>query len=268
MSRALQLALGASALAAAVTFTTASRADSVTLSNSCSYEYGGVDCSATCSSGSINCAPEEVKTCSKECTETPSETCTTACEKDCMSSTSFSCSDYCSGQCESECSSNDNCGASSSTDCVTACQGQCSFSCSSSTTTDCTSKCKTSCTATENTVCSVKCQVKQSESCSITPTTCTAACSGTGGVIVCNGQVVYVASSAADAASWYASNLDVTFNPSSLDIKGTASCSGDNCTAKASCSASPGSAGTNGGGFLLGGLAFVGAALIRRRRAQ
>jgi MYXO-CTERM domain-containing protein len=110
--------------------------------------------------------------------------------------------------------------------------------------------------------------VKQSESCSITPTTCTAACSGTGGVIVCNGQVVYVASSAADAASWYASNLDVTFNPSSLDIKGTASCAGDNCTAKASCSASPGPAGTNGGGFLFGGLAFVGTALIRRRRPQ
>jgi MYXO-CTERM domain-containing protein len=89
---------------------------------------------------------------------------------------------------------------------------------------------------------------------------------------VCNGQVVYVAASAAAAASWYASNLDVSYDPSSLHVtvSGAASCSGDECTAstKAACSASPGPTHGNDAGLLFAGLGFVGIAAVRRRKSR
>jgi hypothetical protein len=269
MLRSLHLVLGASAFAAAVTLSSTSRAATVTLSDNCSYE-SGAGCSANCTSGSINCTVQEVDTCAKSCTETPSTTCTTACEKECMTTpASFSCTSYCSDQCDSECTSNSECGAASHTDCVTACQGQCSFTCTEqAATTSCSTNCKTSCTATENTVCSVKCQVKDSSSCDITPASCTESCNGTGGVVVCNGQVVYVASSAAAAGQWYVSHLDAQFDVSKLMVTASASCSGDQCNAKAACSASPGPSSTNGGGFLLAGLGFVTIAAVRRRKSK
>jgi MYXO-CTERM domain-containing protein len=95
-----------------------------------------------------------------------------------------------------------------------------------------------------------------------------ASCSGTGGVVVCNGQVVYVASSAADAGQWYVSHLDVQFDTSKLMVTATGSCTGNTCEGKttASCSASPGPAKTSGGGLLLAAMAFVGVAATRRRK--
>jgi hypothetical protein len=171
---------------------------------------------------------------------------------------SFSCSEYCGGQCESECSSNGGYGAASETDCVTDCQGECSYQCNlSPPTTTCSTECGTSCTATENIECSVKCQVQDSASCSITPAACMAACTGTGGVIVCNGQVVYIAASVTDAAAWYVDHLDAQF---SLNV--SASCSGDNCTASVGCDVSPGSQ-PGGAGLLRAGL---GLALVGLRR--
>jgi hypothetical protein len=270
MFRPFQLAVGASIVGAAAFFATSSRADTITLSGNCSYE-SGAGCSANCTPQSINCTVQAVDTCAKSCTETPSTTCTTACADACKTTpASFSCTSYCSDQCDTECTSNGDCGASSHTDCVTACQGQCSFTCNETpATTDCTTTCKTSCTATENTVCSVKCQVKDSSSCNITPASCTASCSGTGGVVVCNGQVVYVASSAIDAGEWYVDHLDAQFDTSTLNVTSTTTCTGNECDTKttASCAASPGTSESSGGGLLLAGLAFVGVAATRKRKS-
>jgi MYXO-CTERM domain-containing protein len=237
------------------------RAETVSLSGSCSYETD-FGCSAQCEPGSINCSVQFADSCSADCTAEATTSCTTACETECTENPgSFSCSEYCGGQCESECSSNGGYGASSETDCVTDCQGECSYQCNlSPPTSTCSTECGTSCKATENVECGVKCQVKDSASCSITPASCMAACTGTGGVIVCNGQVVYIASSVTDAASWYVDHLDSQF---SLNVK--ASCTGDQCSASlgvGGCDVTSGSTPSGAGLFFVG----VGLVLVAARR--
>ncbi len=256
--------LTSASLFAALTLASVAHAETVQLSNNCSFE---TDCSAECNSGSINCSAQYVDTCSKSCTETVSDSCSKSCETQCTTTpASFSCTDYCNGQCESTCAANNNCGAASSTDCVTDCQGQCSYSCSeTSASTSCSTECNTSCQAVENINCSVSCQAKASESCSITPASCSASCSGTGGVILCNGQVVYVADNIADAASWYVGHLDAQF---SLSL--SSSCTGDQCTTTlntSGCSIGSSSNSAGNWGFLSGG-SLLAVAAIRRRKAS
>jgi hypothetical protein len=88
-------------------------------------------------------------------------------------------------------------------------------------------------------------------------------------VVVCNGQVVYVASSAIDAGEWYVDHLDAQFDTSSLNVMATATCTGNECDAKttASCTASPRKGESSGGALLLAGLAFVAVAATRKRKA-
>jgi hypothetical protein len=269
MLRSIYLPLATAAFGAAFMLSSTANAGTIVLDDSCSYEYS-TGCSANCTASSINCNVQYVDSCAKSCTETPTTTCTTACGTECKTNPgTFSCTSYCSDQCETQCTSNHNCGAATETDCVTACQGQCSYSCNlTPPTTTCSTECATSCAATENIVCSVKCQVHESESCSFTPATCTASCSGSGGVIVCNGQVVYVASTVADAGQWYIAHLDAQFDESKFTVSASATCSGDECVAKASCAATPGTNKAEGTGVLLAGLAFAGFGVSRRRRAH
>jgi hypothetical protein len=269
MSRLLYLVLGAGAFSAALTVSVTSRADTLDLEDGCSFEYS-TGCSASCTPSSINCNVQFADSCAKSCTETATKTCTTACATECMTNPgSFTCSSYCSGQCETECTSNNNCGAATETDCVTGCQGQCSYSCNlTPPTTTCSTECATSCTAKENTVCSVKCQVHESESCSITPATCSASCGGTGGVILCNGQVVYVASTILDAGQWYIAHLDAQFDIDKFSLGATTSCTGSDCKATVSCATSPGAERVGGEGFFFAGLGFAAVAASRRRRAR
>jgi hypothetical protein len=269
MLRLLYLPFAVAAFGTAFTLSWSARADTLTLADGCSYEYNA-GCSANCTAGSINCNVQYADSCAQSCTETPTTTCSTACMTECTTNPgTFSCSGYCSNQCETQCTSNDNCGAMSETDCVTACQGQCSYSCNlSPPTTTCSTECGTSCSATENIVCSVKCQVNDSASCDITPATCSASCSGTGGVIVCNGQVVYVASTILDAGQWYIAHLDGQFDISQFSVTGSASCTGNDCVANASCATSPGTNNGDGAGILIAGLAFAGFGVSRRRKAR
>ncbi len=261
--RPLKTALLLAASCATFTVAASAHAETVQLSGSCEYETG---CSASCTAASINCNVQYSDSCSKSCTETQSDTCTTACAKQCTTTPgSFSCTDYCSGQCETVCSGHDNCGAANLTDCETDCQGQCSYSCEETpSTTSCTTECETSCKATENIQCAVSCQVKQSETCDLTPASCTASCNSGGGIISCNGQVVYVAATVADAASWYVAHIDAQFQ---LSASVSGSCTGDQCTAtaKSACSAAPGTKEPAGGMLLLAGLALTCAARARRR---
>jgi MYXO-CTERM domain-containing protein len=268
MVRPVYLTLGMATFAAGLMLSKEAKADSIELLNGCSYEYSA-GCSENCTAGSINCSVQYVDSCSKSCTETPTKTCTTSCEKECTTNPgSFSCTSYCSDQCESECTTNGNFGESSSTDCVTGCQAQCSYSCNvTPPSTSCTDQCNTTCTATENISCSVKCQVEDNKSCSITPSTCSASCSGSGGVILCNGQVVYVADTITDAGQWYIAHLDAQFDISKFAI--SAACSGNECTAKASCSAAPGASNpAEGSALAFGALGFVGLAAYRRRKGS
>lgn len=264
MLRSLGLFLGAAVLGTGLALSPSARADTLVLADDCSYEYSA-GCSANCTAGSINCNVQYVDSCAESCTATPATSCSTACETKCKTDPgTFSCSTYCSDQCETECSTNNFYGCASETDCVTACQGQCSYSCNvSPPTTTCATECDTSCTATENIACSVKCQVKKSESCNITPATCTESCGSDGGVIVCNGQVVYVASSDLDAAQWYIAHLDKQFDSGKFSV--AASCSGNECSVKASCAASPGRDRATGAGLLLAAFGFVGFGVSRRR---
>jgi len=263
MTRSLSLPLGVAVFGVAFALSSAARASGVPLGD-CSYE---TSCSAECTAGSINCNIQFVDSCSGGCTATATDSCTTACATQCMTNPgSFSCSGYCGDQCETLCSSNNNYGAESQTDCITDCQGQCSYSCNESpASTTCSTECGTSCQATENIQCSIECQVKDSGSCSITPATCSASCGSGGGVIVCNGQVVYVAATLTDAADWYIAHLDAQF---SLMVSTT--CTGDSCTTTATetCSATPRGAATDPAGPLLAGLAFAGVGVARRRRRR
>jgi hypothetical protein len=102
----------------------------------------------------------------------------------------------------------------------------------------------------------------------MTPASCSASCSGTGGVIVCNGQVVYVASTIVDAGQWYVAHLDQQFNTDVFKVSASATCTGDDCSAKAICATSPGANKVDGTGFLLAGLAFVGVGAARRRKSR
>jgi len=263
MVRSLYWLLGAAVFGVALTMSSPARAETIPLKGSCSYQ---TSCSASCDAGSINCNVQFVDMCSATCTATASTTCSTTCETECKTNPgSFTCSGYCGGQCDTLCSNNNEYGATSHTACVTDCQGQCSYSCSASPpTTVCATECGLSCQATESIKCSVGCQVKDSASCSITPATCMASCS-TGGAIICNGEVVYLAANIADAASWYIAHLDAQF---SLSVSG--SCTGDQCVAalKSGCAASPGNGSTDGTGLLLAGLAFAGLGIARRRRER
>jgi MYXO-CTERM domain-containing protein len=261
-------AFGMATFGAAITLTSVASADTITLFNDCSYEYGA-GCSTNCTSGSMNCTAEYADVCSKSCTETPTKTCTTSCEKECTTNPgSFSCTSYCSDQCESECNTNGNFGAQSQTDCVTGCQAQCSYSCNvTPPSTTCSTQCDTTCKASENISCSVKCQVEDSKTCTITPATCSESCSGTGGVIVCNGQVVYVAGDIAEAGQWYISHLDAQFDVSKFTLSASGACSGSECMGSVSCAAAPGQAHPEGGALFLAGVGLIGFAVYRRRRA-
>jgi MYXO-CTERM domain-containing protein len=269
MVRSFYVTFGVATVGAALTLTSTASADTITLINGCAYEYGS-GCSTNCTPGSITCTAEYADECSKSCTETPSETCTTSCEKECMTNPgSFSCTSYCSDQCESECTTNGNFGAQSQTDCVTGCQAQCSYSCNvTPPSTTCSTQCDTTCSATENISCSVKCQVEDSKTCTMTPAMCSESCSGTGGVIVCNGEVVYVASNVEDAGQWYISHLDAQFDISKFTLSASATCSGSDCAATVSCAAAPGQPPREGAAFFFVALGFVGLVVYRRRRAH
>jgi MYXO-CTERM domain-containing protein len=111
------------------------------------------------------------------------------------------------------------------------------------------------------------CQVTNSTTCTTTPEVCTTDCNATtGGVIVCNGQVVDAETSFADATAWYISHLDATFTVSAM-ASGTVG-GGGTGTTSAKCSASPGSVSTGAGGFLLGGLSLAAIGLLRRRNCS
>jgi hypothetical protein len=128
--------------------------------------------------------------------------------------------------------------------------------------TSCSTACGDVCTAQENLKCSVSCQVKNSAMCTYTPVSCQAGCTGGGAVIVCNGKVVEVATTVAEAEAWFIATLDANFK-----FMVSASCTGTSCTATA-CDASPKSNATDGTGLLMAGLAFAGVGVARRRRER
>jgi hypothetical protein len=129
--------------------------------------------------------------------------------------------------------------------------------------TSCSTACGDVCTAQENLKCSVSCQVKNSAMCTYTTPKCQAGCSSGGAVIVCNGKVVEVATTVAEAQMWFLATLDADFK-----FMVSASCNGTGtCTATA-CDASPKTTATDGTGLLLAGLAFAGVGIARRRRER
>jgi MYXO-CTERM domain-containing protein len=109
------------------------------------------------------------------------------------------------------------------------------------------------------------CQVTNSTTCTTTPEVCTTDCNATtGGVIVCNGQVVDAETSFADATAWYVSHLDATFMVSAMASGSVGGGGTSSTTAKCSV-VSPGSGSTGAGGLLLGGFSLAAIGLLRRR---
>jgi hypothetical protein len=94
----------------------------------------------------------------------------------------------------------------------------------------------------------------------VTPASCTAGCSGSGAVVVCNGKVVDVAASLADAEAYVVANIEADFQ-----VSANASCAGTTCTGSVSCSTIPG---TSAGSYALftGAIAFCLTFLSRRKR--
>jgi hypothetical protein len=153
--------------------------------------------------------------------------------------------------------------------CSACCDDHCSTQCVSvPTTANCTTKCNAdcegSCTATANVTCQEQCQESSYAQCrSELSSDCTTQCQQTTGAIFCNGNYV----SAGDVnACVSALNQILTTH---ITANGTASCSGNECTAQGqvSCAAAP--VGSTGDGVLWAlGAAVAAVATGVRRRAR
>jgi MYXO-CTERM domain-containing protein len=80
---------------------------------------------------------------------------------------------------------------------------------------------------------------------------------------VCNGNVVYVAKTLADAETYVTTNVQTDFQVS-VTVSGDVPCTGSTCKGSVSCSTTPGT-GHGSDAFLAGGLA-LGLVSVSRRR--
>ena len=112
----------------------------------------------------------------------------------------------------------------------------------------------------------MKCQVNAQASCTANAKAqCTGNCSAHG-VVVCNGVVQDLVNDAKAAADWVAQHVK-------FEASGSASCTGNTCTAqgeasaKSSCAAAPGETQNGEAGMLViaGALAMTAARKLRRR---
>jgi hypothetical protein len=274
MNRSLKASLVAGVALSLVALAPDAHATVTTINSTCEIDTG-LDCSGQCTTASFSCDVSAAATCGGSCTESVEVDCEPSCETSCGTECtadpgSFTCTGYCGTSCEGQCGTTCT-GNSDVTTCTTQCQAACTDTCNTqctatppsvSCTTACQTSCQGSCTAQANLSCNVSCQAKASANCSVTPGSCTASCSGSGAVVVCNGKVVDVADSLADAEVYVVDNIEADFQ-----VSVNAACSGNTCTASISgCSTVPGTD--------LGGLAFLGGALgfgltfVSRRRRR
>ncbi len=267
------LSLLASRPASAAVLTSCGNLDA-TASSSCVLETSG-GCTADCTPVNFeaSCAAQLETSCSGGCNVSADVNCNGSCTAsgggngmadpgsfDCAGSCETDCQATCTGQCTSS-STSDECEAS----CNASCAGHCNVQCTATPPTascdeKCQASCNGSCTAQANMSCDISCQTMGYASCQSSLTGgCTAQCSAPQGALFCNGQYV-------DVGNDVQSCLDELKNTLNITATGSASCSGNECMAKASvsCDVSNQEAPLSGG-ILAIGLAAAGMAAMRRR---
>lgn len=273
MNRPLKVSLAASLALSLFALAPRAHADVTTINSSCEIDTG-VQCSAQCSGASFSCDVTAAESCSGGCTESVQVNCEPSCETSCATECqedpgSFTCTGYCGTSCEGQCST--QCSGNSDQNCTTQCQAACTSGCSEqckatppsvSCSEQCQTSCSASCTAQANLSCNISCQAKATANCSVTAPSCNAGCSGSGAVVVCNGKVVDVADSLADAESYVVANIEADFN-----VSVNASCTGSTCSASVGCSTAPPGSNLGSYAFLSGAVAF-GLTFIGRRRSR
>jgi hypothetical protein len=252
----------------------------VSASAMCELDTSG-GCTARCTpvNVDVSCAAQFEAMCSGQCNVTADVNCNTTCTGTCTANCtanpgSFDCQGSCEADCEGHCSG--SCSSSGNqSQCEGTCKADCGGHCNAQCTgtppsADCTAKCQASCngscTAQANLNCDVMCQSSLYASCETMVTGgCQAQCSQPKGALFCDGHYVDVGG-----------NLDQCVNDLKnllhIEVQGSASCTGNACQAQGSASAhcafSPSDSPSNGLPLAMGGLAFVGVGVARRRKAR
>ena len=250
--------------------------------SSCQLETSG-GCSADCTSVKFeaSCAAQLEVSCSGGCTVSADVSCTGGCEANCMGGCTdtpggFDCQGSCETDCEASCSG--NCASEGNTDtcsasCKASCANNCNVSCQATPPMatceeQCQASCSGSCTAQANFQCDVvMCQANGFASCQTSlQGGCMAQCSQPMGALYCDGQYVNVAGDVQDCIN----DLKNLFPNITIMAEASGSCSGNECTAQASASASCDVANEQAplpGGLLALGFVAIGGSLARRRRS-
>jgi MYXO-CTERM domain-containing protein len=198
--------------------------------------------------------------------------CTGSCKGQCdVDPGSLDCSANCKGTCEADCSG--KCSASNNQgECQASCKATCGGSCDAQCTgtpptatceAKCQASCKGSCSGKANIDCQVQCQSSGYASCKAElEGGCKGKCTQPEGALFCDGQYV-------DTGNNLKNCIDALEAALHIEVSGKAECSGNQCnaegTASASCATAP-EGGPLHAGFLAAGLGVLGAALLRRRR--
>lgn len=222
------------------------------------------------------CSAKLEASCRGQCTGSAEASCQGTCAADCQGRCeadpgSLDCAGSCKGSCEADCSG--KCSSSGNrSECEASCKATCSGTCdaqctgtppSASCDAKCEASCQGSCQARANIDCQVDCQSSGYASCKAElEGGCKARCSQPEGALFCDGQYV-------DTGNNLQNCIDALRAALNIEVEGAASCSGNECTARgsasASCATSPVEAPLPGGLMALG-VGALGAGIWRRRR--
>ncbi len=239
-------------------------------------------CTAQCTPVKVEaaCSGQLQTKCSGECSATATADCQASCKGSCSGQCesnpgSLDCSANCKGSCEADCSG--QCSSSGNqSECQASCKANCSASCdaeckgtppSASCDAKCEASCKGSCTAEVNAKCQIDCQSKGYVECKgRLEGGCKAQCQQPKGALFCDGQYVDTGNNLENCIAALNAILNVK-----VDASGSASCTGNECSAEGEASASCGRVASSDVPassplWIAAGLGLAGAAAVRRRR--
>jgi len=247
----------------------------------CKLEAQG-GCTAQCTPVKFEaaCAGKLETSCRGQCNVEASAECTGSCEGTCNGQCtsnpgSLDCSANCRGTCEADCSG--KCSSSGNqSECQASCKASCGGSCDAQCTgtppsASCEAKCKASCQGSckgkVNADCQINCQSKGYAECKANlEGGCKTQCTQPNGALFCDGQYVDAGNNLQNCIDALNAYLNIK-----VDASGSASCTGNECSAEGEASASCGRVARSdvpsaSSLWIVAGLGLVGAAAVRRRK--
>ncbi|MFO0550379.1 MAG: hypothetical protein U0271_18435 [Polyangiaceae bacterium] len=241
----------------------------------CTVEVDVPTCETKCEelNVTVECSAELYVDCQGQCNVTVDVGCTTDCQASCelnCTEGSFDCYAYCNGDCQANCDA--FCADSGDqTQCLASCEASCTGDCQAgceASPPDCTGGCEASCQgechAEANADCQVTCQSDGYVQCEADVTGgCKTQCSEPDGALFCNGE--WINTTDLDACI---QAIEDQYNIT-VETHSSASCTGNECTAEAGCTAtcavSPEHQGSTSVGLAAFGLVGIGLFAARRR---